>query len=210
VATALQAGDILEFKIWTTDSEQASVNTFHYLVDTVGTPAGTDADFNTGLESLVAATWKTLINNNATFKGTTTQIINRIPKPVYVTETGSAGVGSAGAIAGPRQAAGLISLKTNYAGSRYRGRSYIPFPSSTDMSGNGVPGSAYTTKLTTLNGILLAWVTVTTGGRSADFDLVVYSKKFSTTALVLTILARTAWATIKKRGTYGRPNTSPI
>src|SRR5229473_366605 len=148
MATSLLPDDVLAFKVITQDAEQVAITTFHYHIVSVGTPAGTDADFNTGLEGVIASNWKALINGNATFKGSITSFSNRVPRPVAVIETGSAGAGTGGANALPRQASGLFSLQTAFAGRKFRGRNYIPFPSTTDDAATGIPGAPYLTKLT--------------------------------------------------------------
>jgi len=209
MSALLLDNDLVACRVWCQDLEQASVNTFNFLITNVtGNPVL--GDLATDLQTFMAAAIKALINNGATYKGFQLGLPLRIPQPVWEPYTTGTGIGTAGANALPRQACGLFTHITAYSGPANRGRTYLPFPSTTDDAASGVPNSSYQTRVATLTGNLLSVGAIGSGGNTATATWVVHSRVHGTSRQVDTAIFRTAWATQKKRGTYGRPNNSPI
>lgn len=207
---ALATNDLIKVQLWSVDIEQASVNTFHYRVTGVGSPTATLEDFLAGWITAVNSDYKDLLNVNTDFRGAVAQIVFPLPLMVAVTSVTGAGAGTGGATTGPRQTAGLLSWRTPFAGSAGRGRTYIPFPAAEDMDTDGTPTPAYVTRLGNFSSALLAFQNVSSGGRTASVELIIKAQNSSAFKTVTLVIDNKKWATMKKRGSYGRPNTSPV
>jgi len=207
---ALAVNDIIKAQLWSHDAEQAAVNTFHYQVTAVGGVAATLEDFCDLWSGAVFLAYKALLNQIATFDGVLGQIIFPLPLFTSVKNTGDAGVGTGGATAGPRQTAGLISWKTALAGPGGRGRTYVPFPSNSDVDTDGTPNATYVGKLGDLDNALGAFTTVSAGGRSATVAIGIRQSKTGNFVPFNAGVNNKKWATQKRRGSYGRPNSSPF
>lgn len=209
----LAVGNILKFGIWTSDVEQAAVNTVYYHVFAVGGTPATDQDAVDAFSAAMAAAMKALLANGATYDGSQLRIQNVIPFPNVVISNSGNGAGSAGAVGLPRQTAGLCSWKTAFGGPGYRGRCYIPFPSASDNQAGGSPTAGYQTRLGDLVDAITLFSSISVGGRTASVEFGVYHQRgpgSPSFAEVTTAIASGKWATIKKRGSFGRANTSPF
>ncbi len=174
--------------------------------------AVTDTIANIAFDNTFAPLYIALLNNNANYRGSTlARVTGTLPLESPVSTIANAAIGTAGATALPKQAAGLLSLYTGFRGKHYRGRVYLPFPSSTDDTGDGSPTAGYVTRLGNLGTALLSVVTATSGASSAQFNAVTYTKNVLFPPQAYTsFAARGAFATQKRRGDYGRINVSPI
>jgi len=210
MATPLAPGMILRASVWCTIQNQASVNSFYYRVVAVGAPPATDKDFSDNFDSVVAADYKALLNAIATYKGVVAQIIWPPPIAADVTTTASAGAGTAPASAMALQTSGIISWYTAFAGRKQRGRTYVPFPSTSDNQATGAPSASYVTRLTALATASEALVSILSGGRTATILPVIWHRDTHTTDDIKVFFARGVWATQRRRGAYGRGNVSPI
>lgn len=207
----LAPAQIVEAQAWCVDAEQASVNTWYYFVGGVSAPAPTDQDFADALDALLAPAYKPMINNNAQYRGVAVRILNQTPELAIVTSSVSPGAGSGGPISLPRQVSGLTGWKTPFAGPGFRGRTYWPFPSATADVGDGTPTLAYQTLENTISEIVHNYSVLSIGGGSAAFTHSLYHRAAKAVTLITgdwTIPNK--WATQRRRGSYGRANSSPI
>jgi hypothetical protein len=215
----IEGGDILKFSLWCSDSEQASVNTFYYAVTNIGVggpPLDDEAalDFDTAVQASI----KALISNTATYRGSQCQIVSRPPFRIPQPSVVNAGVGTAGAIGMARQTAGLISWYTDFPGPSGRGRTYVPFPSTSDDAGLGLPTNGYITKLENFKDALVDLTNITgAGGTSATvaialahYSLPRTAEQVPTVTFLRSHISRGKWATQKRRGSYGRSNAVPF
>jgi len=210
MANNLAGGQILEFRVWTNEAEQAAVNTYHYKVVTV-TGTVTDVDAAIDFDAVMAPLYKPLMQNLSNYRGTQARIISLVPLPIAVTTSLNAGVGTAGATGLPRQCAGLISWQTALAGPGHRGRTYLPFPSSFSDTGDGQPGLTYQNDLENLANALEGFGPITSGGGgSADVQLVLKVKAPVSPIPITDHVIRDHWATQRRRGSFGRANVSPV
>lgn len=210
MATNLNVGQKLSAKIYTLDGNQVAINTLHYDVTAVGGTPATDQDFSDQLDAALAASFKALLNNGAAYRGLLCQIIAPLPVIVAVQTTSSAGIGTAGVTALPKQCSGIISYYTALAGRANRGRVFIPFPASSDDTGDGVPIAGYVTRLNTLNAAIRSFSAIATGGRTATVVFGIYHRSSRTITPVISSVNQPKWATQRKRGSYGRANSTPI
>jgi len=210
MALPLAPGDIMKCRVWCADAEQASVNTYYFLVNDIGTPAATDSDLAQGLDTLLAPLYKAIITNDASYRGVEVQIASQIPLPVpqfWATHTGA---GTAGTPGLPRQAAGLVSFRTTLAGPGHRGRVFLPFVAAASNRAPGQTTTTYIDDVTDLMNALTNYSAVSSGGRTATVQFGIFSKKNSNFFALENFIVAAGWATQRRRGSYGRPNVSPI
>jgi hypothetical protein len=207
-------GNIITMRVWTTQAEQAAVNTFHYLVVAVG---GTGANLQTiadAFDTAISADWRSLVPSECEYKGAQAYV-DQVPLPNFAIGNAHAGGGGAAGVTQARQACGIITWITAFAGRAFRGRSYMPFPPTTDDQSGGIPTNLYLAALSTMAGDLLAFGTAGTGGNTTTMQMVLLHKKNKAgvtpppSAITLGF-PRPRFATQKRRGSYGRANSSPI
>lgn len=214
MAQRILPNDILTVRMWCQDAEQASVNTWYYRADTDVGLGGDDAVAAALLDTTLAPLIKPMLNNNVVYRGVTLQI-HRLTQD-YIAQVGNAhsGAGTGGAISLPRQTAGLTSWKTALAGRAFRGRTYWPFPSSSHDVGDGSPTAGYTTLATAMTAAVEGVAFLGDGTNYTNVHFVLRAKPtrgvpWSTTSIIQGQVS-TFWATIRRRGSYGRANRSPI
>jgi len=210
LAQALAVNDIIKAQLWSSDSEQASVNTFHYRVTAVTGIVPSLTDFLTVFDTTAAAPYKALLSNHATYNGAVAQIVFPLPLRVAEKTSVSAGAGGGAGAGLPRQACGLISWTTPLAGPGGRGRTYIPFLSDADTELNGQASAAYKALAGTFATAISVMTNVPGGAGSATVELGI---RHGTTASFTAFTGGSVsgqFATQKRRGSFGRPNSSPF
>lgn len=207
---ALVVGDVIKAQLWTRDSEQASVNTFHYKVSAVTGIVPSLEDFLAEWLTALAPSYKALLCASAHLDGGLAQVVFPLPLMVSVKSQVGAGIGGVGEPAMSRQTAGLISWSTPLAGPGGRGRTYIPFPSTLDSAGIGIPDPAYIAKLTTFGTDASTFQTVGTAPNTATVQIGIRQSKTGNFIVFSGVTYNAKWATQKRRGSYGRPNASPV
>jgi len=219
MATALIIGSLVQVRVWCVDSEQASVNSIWYSVAALGATPITDQDVSDTRDTTFAPLFKALLNNLASYHGVQVVVHSQIAPfgqllaPVFT--NANAGVGTRGAIALPRQVSGLISYQTILPGPAGRGRLYIPFPADADNQGGGAPGGTYITNALALASATNTGISITVGGRTGTLVRALVHKAnkagvFLQPTPVTGGTVSSKWATQRKRGTFGRANSSPI
>jgi hypothetical protein len=219
----LEVAQLVQARIWCADSEQAAVNTLWYVVAAIGSPAATDQDVADNLDTIIAAHMKAVLAATATYRGVQVQIFSGMPVGLIypalfasVFINSSSGPGVAGAIGLPRQTCGLIEYQTDIPGRQGRGRSYIPFPASADNDVNGVPTAGYLTNLAFVAGDMGSGLAVSgVGGTATLVRVIPHLKKnkagnFVSHTPITNASGSASWATQRRRGSFGRANSSPI
>lgn len=206
-------GDILLYQMVCQQSEQVAYTGIHYRVGTVNLPAPTLGELVQGLDQVFASLIKNLVSSEAQYKGS---ILRRVwPKPPspMAGVIDAAGPGLVVGTLMARQVSGVISKVTALAGRAYRGRCYTPFPAIASNVSNGVPTPVF---LTALNALATELAEVQTIIAVAPVDLhpVIYHKgpkpPEGTYHDLIGTKGRQFWATQRRRGSFGRPNSSPI
>jgi hypothetical protein len=210
----MAAGDIVKFSVWCTDGNQAAVNTFYYAINASAGSGCSDLEAAHEFEILMAPLYKVNLNNNAIFNGVQCQILRAGNKFIAQQSIALTGAGTGGAVSLPRQCAGLISWKTDKAGQKNRGRTYLPFFSSSSDVGDGSMNAGTQTNVLAVATTALAIGTLGTGGNTSHFALSLkHGAPKNVQPLADPIINGTVkpqWATQRKRGFFGRPNVSPI
>lgn len=207
----LLLNDRLEFRCYCHDDEQSSVTSFYFQVLAGFSVTYTDLDAAIAFATLISNAFKGIIANTARFDGVSCQIKTRNPKTIPQLSDAGAGAGTAGAIGLPRQSAGLTSWRTDLAGSRGRGRSFWPFPAAAMNEGDGNPTTTYISALDATAVSLIALDELDSDSHgTANVDFVLWSKKYNTMTPITSAIHPDKWATQKRRGSFGRPNTNPF
>lgn len=217
MSTTLLPGMLVSARFWTADSEQASINVINYRVPSVTGVATTDQDMANYLDLQMASVYKPLIYNAANYRGVQVAILGVTPRPATVFSNTHAGAGTAGATGLPRQTCGLVSYQTALGGRRFRGRTYLPFPTTADNQTNGTPTPGYLTLLTNWLAQLFASNTVPNAGATGSAAILpVLNHRAGKTPIPATVTDIThstvspSWATQRRRGSFGRANSVPI
>jgi hypothetical protein len=218
MAEAMAVGDIMLVKLYCQHLAQVSINNFHFLVSAVGLPPATDADLATSFDGIMGPLIRNLIVNPATYRGVGAQKIWPLPVALTQYNNNSFGGGTTGPNAVPEQVAGVLSWGTAKAGRAYRGRIYLPFPPASDVLADGTPSAAYATNAGLVGSFYAGGsYTVTEGGRTAVLDAVIWHRKAGKTGIpaahtydAIVNYHVGGFGTQRRRGAYGRLNTSPI
>lgn len=190
--------------------EQVAYLRRHWTVSAIVGATGTMENLALALSAAVAPSYKGLMVNGASYRGTFVQRVSgSAPFELPVTSISGQGVGTAGATALPKQACGLISFYGASIGRRFMGRQYTPFPATADDTGSGIPTAGYVTKLDTLAATLISTVEVP-GVGDTTLVPVLWHEDLGNASQIFISRQRLRWATQRKRGDYGRTNPAPL
>jgi len=201
--------DIIRLKVYCQLPQQIGINVFHFRVAAIAGTSQTEVQIANFISTQLSTLYKNVLTSAATYRGVGVQVI----RPVLGLEWFSANGQGVGLVAGdplPKQVTGIISWKTNVAGPRGRGRSYIPFPGEASNDADITPSVAYFNNLAAIATIMLPGFVVIGGINSATLEFVLNHRASSTVDLIITGGPRDRWATQRRRGDYGRTNVSPI
>lgn len=210
VAPAMALNDIFTVKTFCYLGNQLGLNVHYFQVTAI---AGTGSDYGTcatTFDALFGPALRSCLPTVGSYVATHVQRVYPLPVLVFNEATINAGAGSSAGTPLPTQCCGIITIKTNQAGRAFRGRRYIPFPTSSFDTGNGVPTAAYVTFLNVIGNGLSLPTTVGGGGNTVTCTPVLYHRKTPATPTVVTAAYGVAkFATQRRRGSYGQPNTLP-
>lgn len=210
------ANDKIKVRVVCHTANQISVNIFHFVVDAVrGTV--TDQDLANAVDLSIAPEYVGLIFNGATYRGVGVTIL-RVPSLTEVTSVASTSTGLAGPLPMSMQTCGMITKKTVLGGRANRGRTYLPFPSTSDSDAAGnVPTAGYAVRAGILAGKMLLSRTFvrTLGVDEVDVTPTLVRRHVGppvtyTQKLVTGSSLPLKWGTQKRRGNYGKPNVVPF
>lgn len=220
---ALQVDDLIHLRVWTqfAAAKQAAVNSAWYTVASIGDPPATDADFATAMDAAIGPVMKPLLSAVATCEYRGVQVtVNNSDYPyknitLPVNGTAAAGAGTGGDIPMPTQTCGLIRFQATRPGPGGRGRWYLPFPPQDSDSGGGSPSNARILLQLDLAAVVGVNVALSEGGRTANLVRVLVHSPYKGSipglpSPVQDFISSTLWATQRRRGNYGRTNSSPI
>lgn len=205
-------GMILAIRIYTYDLDQVGINELDYRCSA---SAGTGANLgqiSLNEEARWAPLYKAILPSSVQFYGLGVRILSpNGNKSLEYTSSILRGNGTAGTANGePKQAAPLITKKSDTPGPRGRGRIFLPFPPSGSSVGNGQVSGAYTASMVNIASAMLTVTTFGSGGNTSSLTPVVYSRKNGLTFDITSAIPSPRFATIKKRGDYGRKNSVPF
>jgi hypothetical protein len=207
----MPVGDIIEARVITVQGPQMGVNVRHFRIDSVTGGEPSLSNIATQIEGAYAPGIRALMVSTATFRGVGARRIFPLPRSNEFISTASAGSGTVGGDALPFQTSGLITLRTALGSRRGRGRMYVAFPAEADNAGQGLPSSGYTANLAGLAIVVESSQTVTgTAGSLVIVPGIFHRIGAPNFDPLVAAIPRLAWATQRRRGTFGRPNTPPF
>lgn len=215
MAVAMQVNDILAARIWTTLDDQSAVNTYNYECISVTGGGITDQDLSNSIDTLWATFYKGVMSIAGKYNGVQVYYVKRsgsLPSPVKTTSSAGAGLSPNPTV--PPNAAAIFKYQTFVRGPSGRGRVFLPFLATANMAPDGRPTSAFDTALAAQAALVLAPLTITSGGNSATLAWVLVHRQTPPTPPTATQITQAESAgkfgQMHKRGSYGRPNASPI
>jgi hypothetical protein len=210
MAVALAPNDVIQARCFCVFGDQASVNTFYYIVGSVGPSPATDADAATQVDATFAPVIKVYMPNTAGYNETVCRVISNSPPTSPQFSNLNAGVGTGGGTGLSKQTAGIISWQTAFAGKKWRGRTYLPFPSTDEITNSGAPNALHTFRANAIAAAMKNLILISQAGRTANIAMVLFHRGPPPTTTVMNgWYIPVKFATMKKRGNYGRANSPP-
>lgn len=206
----MPAGDIYQVRIECGFGTQASENIRHWRVSAVVTPEATPLQIATIMNLTFAPHYKALLSSSATYRGVGVRRIFPLPLTVETVVSSQAGPGLVTGDPLPKQTSGVITLRTGFAGRKFRGRVYVPFPGESDNTGSGFPGGGYLNALIALAPDFQTEFTVVNGAGSSVLVPIIWHRRTMTFDAITSTVHRLIWGTQRRRGDYGRPNPPTI
>lgn len=206
----MAVGDVWEMipRLW--DGVQLSINALNYVVTSEAGGGATPNAVAQAFDTLVAASYKAISANTATYVGATAQKVHPGGVGLRGQYTGSAGAGTGGAVCAPTAVAGLLQKHTAQPGRSGFGHAYVGFVPVVNVTGDGKPNAAYQTLLLALASQLSAGLAAASGGGTVVFAPCIYSRKLNAAYQITGFFPTLNFATQRRRSAYGRPNPTPI
>lgn len=225
MASILTAGVICEETIFCLLDAQLGVMRRHWITSTIVGGTVTDFDVAQARDNAIATALKPCLATAAEFRGISWQQRWR-PVGGFIPLLRQFGIGGQGVGTGaagdplPKQVSGVISLRTEAAGPKYRGRMYVPFPSEGANDADQKPSAAYVALLDTLGALWVGTETIVVGADSVDITPILWHQNDpvppATTPIqpsyniIEAATGKLYWGTQRRRGDYGATNVTPI
>lgn len=191
---------------------QVSTNTRKWQLVALSTGTGfSSSAFTLTYDSQLSGWMLVLLSTGAEYYGTQVYLMNPIgaaPRPDATNVNQGAGTFGAGLL--PTQTSGLVQLYSTTLGKIGQGRTYVPFPSPTASEANGTPTAGYLNALNDLGGFLSSNLTVVDGVQVATFRPCLYRGGADVPRFLESFRRPDAWATQRRRGSFGRTNSLPF
>jgi len=211
-------GDILEVRTVCSNADQIAINVMHYRVTflTGAAPGCLLSEIATDLSNHFNAGYQLVMPATAAYRGT--GVKNLMPPATQeAVSIASAGPGVVGGTEIPQQVSYLVNLKSENSGRGYRGRFYPGFVTSLHVNTSGNMNAAGITAIQLLATNTPIVRTITVGGNSTTIQMVILRRQekklplpFPTYVDVVSVNARLAFATQRRRGDFGRTNQAPL
>lgn len=202
--------DIVTVRFYSYLLDQLAINVLHYRTTSVVSNP-TTAHFASLLATTMPGLYKPLMSTQATYLGVAVQKTFPLPNHTPNVDVTGAAAGTSGAVPLPRQDCGIVTKRTAFAGRQYRGRVYLPFPSTADNEATeGTPNAAYLTAANAWAASALGNWTINTGGNQATMVPILWHADTGTYTDLAGFSVRDRWATQRRRGSYGRTNDLPF
>jgi len=209
MANTIESGDFYIARFVCSIEGQISVNTLHYVCVSKAGDGGTDNSLAAALDALFAQLFKNVMSNSATYRGVSCQRISPTPKTVPAISTTGAGLGVDESELLPAQTCGIITKRTDFAGRRFRGRVYVPFPAESSNVEN-LPTADYKSNLAALGAVMLDDVAAGSDPNTSTMSPVLFHRATTTATPITSIVAKRLWGTQRRRGNYGQLNPIPF
>ena len=220
--------DILEMRVVTQDQTsipQLGINRVYWSVSGITGLGVTQGQIAAFLDGLLSVNYLPLMPASCLYRGVSIQKVSPTPPVVAASAIAHSGTGTGAGALFPAQATILVSLQTAMAGRAFRGRIFLPFISTTYLTGTEVPAAGAIVLAANIGGVLDETQLVTVGANATTITPVIWHRKGygyksgppvvpinpATIGTVTAITGSTAvakWATIRRRGDYGRANAT--
>lgn len=193
---------------------QLGICLLHYKCTNFTLLGATETEVADRFATILTADFKALITSTANFLNTIIQRIDPLPVLMPVSSIINNGPCTGAAAMAPTQTCGLLSKVTPYAGQAFRGRCYLPFPPANRVDTTGLPTAAYLTLCTTFANDINQVILVTGAFGTSSWSPVIWHPKgyhtppvgVRTTDPITNIFNNAKFATLRRRGSYGRQN----
>lgn len=209
MGTNLVDNDLIQCRVACWHGNQLSINLYYYQMQAKSGGAFTTDDAALGLDNLASAVYPPAISANAQYYGVQVRKWNVGPPDLPVRSIANTQAGQLTGDTLPDQVCGIITKQTAFAGKGYRGRVYIPFPSTTMADTDDTPLAAYLSKLNDISNNLLKGSTITGALASMFAAPILWKPHGLSFAYITTLRSNKKWATQRRRGNYGRINELP-
>lgn len=209
-------GGIYEHRIVCFIPPQLGINVVHGRIESLVAPNATEQLYVDAVELALAPLYKSCLPATAgAWRGVGVRQVGIAQPGVEVFSTASTNAGNGTTVALPKQAAGIISKKTDLSGKKNRGRMYIPFPREEDNTTDGKPDPSYLTLLQFIadwfKGSPAPIRTVTVaGGGQVNVRFGIYHRSDLSFTPCTNFVVRNTWGNQRRRGDYGRTNVLPF
>lgn len=211
MSTPLVNGAVVGVRCYSVYGAQTAIQSYYYRCTNASINPATDADIAANIDAIMAAGLIPAMSSQATYKGTTAQWLTPGALRALQISVAGAGPGTGGSAILPSQTSGLVTWRTAFAKPAFRGRTYYPFPPQALSTTTGFPNNTYATIINALAFALLNYTVAGSGGRSSTVEMVLAHRIVPLSYDVITeSVFRPEWATTRRRGALGRPNSSPI
>ncbi len=208
MAFPVAIGDIAQVRvIYKGAAGEEAINTYHYIVTTVGATPATDHDIAQAFDGANASAIIPALPTDCKYDGVEVSLITYIPAFVTQRAGALAGPGTWASIAMGQQVSGIISWFTRLAGPKFRGRLFFPFPGVSAILA-GIPTTAYLSALNAVAVAFFGFTTVSVSGRTCGLLPVLWHRRTRTFDYIANANLPDKFATQKRRGNYGK-NTMP-
>lgn len=198
--------DIVEIISKSRCRDQVGLNVYHYRCTSHAGGGVTVQDILAVIATQVGSLIKACESSEATYEATYGRQVHPI-KGLLAESLNSSGIGGGGAPVLPLQVSGIITKQSAFAGRKFRGRMYVPFPSEVDNVAQGLPSVAYMTQLLALANGLVSVRVVTVGAAASTMTPIIHRRLFPLDGrTIVAARANAKFATQRTRGSYGQPN----
>jgi len=212
VADIVALFDTVEVRVCAYTPSQIALNVLHYLCLSVSSAPPDYTMIAIAFDTLFATNYKNFLGGNAAYRGVTAKRLTSIQSIQYPA-VGGAGPAAGGATVCPTQVAGLITIRTRFGGSGYRGRVFLPFPASSYLATTGAPGAPIIALMGNIALSMGPSITITGGAGSSCILQQVIRKRggiLTNDPQVIGYTVQPKFATQRRRGQYGQPNVLPF
>jgi hypothetical protein len=203
-------GSIFQIRAYSSFGGQTQINRFYYKCTAPAAVPATDQDAATQFDTLFSTLLIPFMSSQVQYNGAQCQIFAPPNILRSATSTAGAGPGTEGAAILPGQVSQIISWQTQFGRPSFRGRSYIGFPSAAGGTTGGRPTLTHSNGIIALGAALLGVTAVAAGGRTSTVALHLRRQDGAAFEPIINFAVAAFWATTRRRGSYGRPNASPI
>lgn len=207
---ALGLNDIVQVRVVSQAGTSVAINVRHYRVSAAVGPVPTEAQVATDLSSFWHNEYKAVIALAGQFRGVGVRHMRPSPPGLESFDIGLLGAGTVAGDRLPGQICGLITLTTQFAGRRYRGRVYLPFTGEAANDVTGVPTPAHVVNMQALAAKLIVPKTTLAGGGSITLTPIIWHRDIVAFSDIINYRVIARWATQRRRDDYHTGDVPPF